>query len=693
MARSLNIVIGADIEKLRKGLQEAIVAIQSSGSKMSAETAKAATEIEKKLAAISTKNPTAGTVRQLTNLAMEARALGPEFQNVANDIIRQAGKIKDSIGDARAEVSYFASDTRRLDAAIGTVQAVAGAYSVVEGATALLGVESENLQKTMVKLQAVMAVVTGLQEIQTLLQEESAAMQGLLALRTTVLTAAQTAYASAVGTATGVQRAFNLAMAAAPWALAATALAAIVIAVGNYQERIKKAAEQQKLFNEINSETQKNFEEEVKSVSGLLAVVNNHNASMRERKNALAEIQKIYPDFLANQSLDKASSEELKIATSNLTNEIYKQAKAKAAFTKLQELSAKMLEYELGKQQAQLSTQAEINRLYASGASPAQVQKFIESQKNVGTIAEQNAAKIQSQIDAIINMSNAQGLSITPVTKNTKAIQEQNKAIKKNAEELKKENEEIKKSAEETAKVQASFIEWLEKKRFESGEKAKKKAIQDSKALTAANLQAGTAATPVYLDVKINPVSYSKAAKDIQKMTDSLNQAFAQLQTEAAVSFGEFLGNLASGDREAGKNFGKNMLGAVAAFMDSLGKALIATAIASQAFQKLVLTNPVAAAAAGIALIAGATMVRNSLKEGPKVTAFAEGGIVSGPTLGLVGEYPNARNNPEVIAPLDKLKGMLKTGDSSSGFVASTTIQGRDLAIVLERYNKDSKRG
>jgi hypothetical protein len=94
-----------------------------------------------------------------------------------------------------------------------------------------------------------------------------------------------------------------------------------------------------------------------------------------------------------------------------------------------------------------------------------------------------------------------------------------------------------------------------------------------------------------------------------------------------------------------------------------------------------------------VALVAGAAILRAQLSEGPNITAFAEGGIVSGPTLGLMGEYPNARSNPEVIAPLDKLKGMLKSGDNSSGFVASTSIQGRDLAIVLERYNKDSKRG
>ena len=181
------------------------------------------------------------------------------------------------------------------------------------------------------------------------------------------------------------------------------------------------------------------------------------------------------------------------------------------------------------------------------------------------------------------------------------------------------------------------------------------------------------------------------AAKTEQAVQQA-NTAFATLQTQAAVSFGQFLGDLATGEKDAGKNFGKNMLGAIAAFMDALGKALIATAVASEAFQKLILTNPAGAAVAGIALIAGAAIVRNSLKEGPEVTAFADGGIVSGPTLGLMGEYPNARSNPEVIAPLDKLQGMLNTSDGS-GFVASTTITGRDLAIVLERYNKDSKRG
>jgi hypothetical protein len=668
MARSLNIVIGANIEKLRQGFNDAISVIKKAGGEMSADVAKSAKSIEEKLASIATKNPTMATVRQLTNLAMEARALGPEFQNVANDIIREAGRIKDSIGDARAEVSYFASDTRKLDAVIGTVQGVAGAYSVAEGAIALMGVESEDLQKTMVKLQAVMAVVTGLQEIETLLQEESAAMQGLLALRTSALTAAKTAYAAAVGTATGVQRGFNLVMAAAPWALAATAIASIAYALSAYAEKTKKAAQEQKLFNELNAETQKNFQEEVKSVSGLLAVVNNHNASMRERKNALAEIQKIYPDFLANQSIDKVNSAELKTATSNLTAEIFKQAKAKAAFAKLQELSAKMLEYELGKQQAQLSTQAELNRLYASGASASQVQGFIDSQKNIGTIAAANAAKIQTQIDAIVQMATAQGLSVTPITQSTNAINQQTVAVEKLTEAKSFDNSAIQPTGQFGA--------------------------------TSPTIEAFAKATgplPQYTAVvKAETTEQALVISDYEKnmatAMEGVNQAFNNLTADGLEAFGVLLGDIMTGQIGSFQDFGKKLLGSVAAFMKSFGQALIATATASKAFKELLIKNPVLAAAAGVALIAGSAVITNMLNKGPEMTAFAEGGIVSGPTLGLVGEYPGASSNPEVIAPLDKLKGMLNTNEQS-GYVASTTIQGRDLAIVLERYNKDRNRG
>jgi hypothetical protein len=135
----------------------------------------------------------------------------------------------------------------------------------------------------------------------------------------------------------------------------------------------------------------------------------------------------------------------------------------------------------------------------------------------------------------------------------------------------------------------------------------------------------------------------------------------------------------------------KGILGGVADFLQQLGIGLIAAALATEAFQKTLLTQPLAAAAAGAAAIVAAAGVRAVLARG---VAFADGGIVSGPTLGLVGEYPGASTNPEVIAPLNKLKSLIgDTGGSDNGFIAETRISGRDLAIVLNRYNKDLQRG
>ncbi len=70
------------------------------------------------------------------------------------------------------------------------------------------------------------------------------------------------------------------------------------------------------------------------------------------------------------------------------------------------------------------------------------------------------------------------------------------------------------------------------------------------------------------------------------------------------------------------------------------------------------------------------------------LTAFKDGGIVSGPTLGLVGEYPGARTNPEVIAPLDKLRSMM----GGQNVVVTGKISGRDILLTSERNAIDRNR-
>jgi hypothetical protein len=75
------------------------------------------------------------------------------------------------------------------------------------------------------------------------------------------------------------------------------------------------------------------------------------------------------------------------------------------------------------------------------------------------------------------------------------------------------------------------------------------------------------------------------------------------------------------------------------------------------------------------------------------IPKFAAGGIVSGPTMGLMGEYPGAKSNPEVIAPLNKLQGMLDQGNGGTANVSGEfVLRGQDLVVALQRAEKQRNR-
>lgn len=70
---------------------------------------------------------------------------------------------------------------------------------------------------------------------------------------------------------------------------------------------------------------------------------------------------------------------------------------------------------------------------------------------------------------------------------------------------------------------------------------------------------------------------------------------------------------------------------------------------------------------------------------------FADGGIISGPTLGLMGEYSGAANNPEVVAPLDKLRTLIGDNCTSNSNVRFE-IEGRTLVGILGKENRLNSR-
>lgn len=92
----------------------------------------------------------------------------------------------------------------------------------------------------------------------------------------------------------------------------------------------------------------------------------------------------------------------------------------------------------------------------------------------------------------------------------------------------------------------------------------------------------------------------------------------------------------------------------------------------------------------GIAI--GAGMVAMLVGIMAALPKFADGGIAYGPTLGIFGEYAGASHNPEVVAPLDRLKSIIGGREGVTGGVFELRVKGRQLVAVLANETRINRR-
>ena len=163
-----------------------------------------------------------------------------------------------------------------------------------------------------------------------------------------------------------------------------------------------------------------------------------------------------------------------------------------------------------------------------------------------------------------------------------------------------------------------------------------------------------------------------------QSFSQGISSSISGFLADSFTALAENIGNaLSGGEIKPLEHFQKLLADALI----NIGKMLIQYGTLMQI--ALGAPDPFVAIAAGVGAIALGTIIKNRLKQSAvDPTAFANGGIVSGPTMGLMGEYPGAQNNPEVIAPLDKLKDLIGGGGSGQ-FV----LRGQDLVLAMQRSN------
>lgn len=176
---------------------------------------------------------------------------------------------------------------------------------------------------------------------------------------------------------------------------------------------------------------------------------------------------------------------------------------------------------------------------------------------------------------------------------------------------------------------------------------------------------------------------FSDSIKEVELTGQQIGGIVTGAIQQFATGFGEAL---ASGN--AIEIF-KALLTSLMEMLQQFGQALIAASTATLAFKSL-FANPIGAIISGAAMVTAAAAAKAALQN---ATAFADGGIVSGPTYALVGEYAGARNNPEVIAPLSKLRDLIAPASTDlGGLRLETKVRGRDLYVMLQGIGQERRR-
>jgi hypothetical protein len=280
------------------------------------------------------------TREELAKMLLSGEANTAQLYKMA----KAGGELSDAMGDASQAISVMASDTFPLDSMLQGVQSITAGFQVAEGAMALFGVENEDLQKTLVRLNALMAITSGLQQLQNSLQKTSALSLGFNVVM-------QKAYTLAVGESTGAMKIFRL-------ALVSTGIGALVVGLGlaitafmKWREEANKASEALKLNNKITDEANENIANERANLTELLAIARNETLSKQERQRAIEEINKRYPEHLGNLKLETINTKETDDA-------IKEQIK-----TLINREKVRLLTAEIAKREMELERKREIGQL------------------------------------------------------------------------------------------------------------------------------------------------------------------------------------------------------------------------------------------------------------------------------------------------------------------------------------------
>jgi hypothetical protein len=263
-------------------------------------------------------------MKQYQNIATIAGTQSP----VGQEALQRTIQLKNEIRDLKNTTNVLSKDFVGMNTVLAGLGTGAAVFQGIQGAAALAGIENEDLQKTLVKLQATQGLVNTVNTIAQGLQKDAILgiqlrtaaekIRNFVLGQTTTATTAQAVGEVELGTATVATTiattASTTAMKALKVALISTGIGALIVGlgllvanleeVGNFlsgtTEKEKELEKQRKKTNEALREQSKEVAKESGAFTQQILRLKATNEGSKERTKLINEVNKTYGTTLTN---------------------------------------------------------------------------------------------------------------------------------------------------------------------------------------------------------------------------------------------------------------------------------------------------------------------------------------------------------------------------------------------------------
>lgn len=440
-------------------------------------------------------------------------------------------------------------------------------------------------------------------------------------------------------------------------------------------------------FNNYISQETKELVGQKTQFNALINTLADANISTSTRTKIIGELNSQYSDYLPSLITEKTSIDEIRKAQAQANIEFEKRIRLTAIQGVSEKQQAKLVEL------AQKEFELQVKITKAREEASAQFEKLNSNFVAGGQAAE---AYNNSAVSSVSNLNRLES-QLSAVQFQFKALSDENRKVQKTLDSY---IETVIKATDETQKlsnVPTPSIIAPATSKTGAGAKSVTAPPKPRETFDIAPLQSYALALQM---VTSQTDVFSEAAIRAKANTDSFVASLANFTRpselvialgDAVLAAGNAFADLAAQGETSLRKLGQAALQAarqtISAFIREGVAGIVRNILAGPTGKALGPAALAVAAAAG----GGAALLFNSLLN--KITApkLAKGGLAFAPTLAVVGDNPAARTDPEVIAPLSRLRDMLG-GSIGGGFVAEARISGTDLALLVRRANLRNER-